>query len=174
MLPRWLLNKAWEIQTTVACSGWTTFIRQYIVVPYDSPVWSAISGGTPKELLKMFEKGLVSPFSMSPRGETLLHVSDVPMKRTMWWPGRLSANKFALYCRWDLIEHLVRIGLKLDAWNIRYDRCSQYYRWPAEGLSRRPRCIDLCYPTAPTTSSPALRLLGNSAPGLSSWWSPSR
>lgn len=74
--PQWLLGRAWDIQVSMACSGWTTFFRQYAVLPRDSLVFNTLRNEPREKLLDLFEKGLASPFSMDEEGWTLLHVGD--------------------------------------------------------------------------------------------------
>ncbi|KXX73485.1 hypothetical protein MMYC01_209131 [Madurella mycetomatis] len=71
--PKWLLNRAWDLQLSMASSGWTAVFRQYIVVPISSQVIHAIYDGSLADLMELFDKGLASPFSTTPDGWTLLH-----------------------------------------------------------------------------------------------------
>jgi hypothetical protein len=51
-------------------------------MPYRAKVFHIIQdGGTFDQLLELFDKGLASPFSVDPDGETLLHVSDTSFRQ---------------------------------------------------------------------------------------------
>ncbi|KAK0624770.1 hypothetical protein B0T17DRAFT_252429 [Bombardia bombarda] len=71
--PRWLLDKAWDLQVSVASSGWDVCLRQYITMPEDSPVFKYAFHGNLSELLELFAGGQASPFMFDKRGRTLLH-----------------------------------------------------------------------------------------------------
>ncbi|KAK4042343.1 hypothetical protein C8A01DRAFT_13999 [Parachaetomium inaequale] len=96
--PRWLLKKVWDIQISVACTGWNTVFRHYVVVPEDSQVFYEIKDGTLESLMELFDKGLASPFSVDRNGWTLLH--------------------YAVMHRLDFVEPLVRMGLDLSREDI--------------------------------------------------------
>lgn len=90
-LPRWLLNKAWDLQLLMACSGWTAHFRQYVVLPRNAEVFQVVKRGTSQRLLELFDKGLATPFCVDEYGRTLLH--------------------WAAYRRWDFVELLLQLGL---------------------------------------------------------------
>ncbi|SPQ26949.1 24cdb28b-fdde-462c-b0a5-5f1faf7bd1d2 [Thermothielavioides terrestris] len=95
--PQWLLKKAWDLQISMAYSGWKTCFRQYVVVPNDSEIWDVFRRSESEfdELLRLFNNGLASPFSMDTHGHTLLH--------------------WAISFRPEFIEPLLRIGLDFYA-----------------------------------------------------------
>lgn len=79
--PSWLMERAWEVQLSTACSGWKAFFRSYVVVPICSQVFSTLVSGTAEELFELFDKGLASPFSIRDQsGQTLLHVGQILLK----------------------------------------------------------------------------------------------
>jgi hypothetical protein len=89
-----LLNKAWDLQISAACSGWNFGFRTYAVIAdfFDMP-WleekvdsslyrpanvqflRTLHEGTLEELFKLFRDGLATPFLKDQHGNTLLHVS---------------------------------------------------------------------------------------------------
>jgi hypothetical protein len=72
--PKWLLRRSWEVQLSMAYSGWTFGIRSYVVLPQSSEVFQTLVHGTQDELFKLFREGRASPLSKDPNGNTLLHV----------------------------------------------------------------------------------------------------
>jgi hypothetical protein len=72
--PTWLLNRAWELQLSMASCGWTFGLRTYIEVPWDAEVFEVLEHGTLDELLKLFREGRASPYSQTDNDMTLLHV----------------------------------------------------------------------------------------------------
>ncbi len=73
--PHWLLKKSWELQVSIACSGWKASFRRYAVLPEDAEVFEVMHSGTLERLLELFSEGAASPFSVDRDGRTLLHVS---------------------------------------------------------------------------------------------------
>ncbi|KAL2122954.1 hypothetical protein VTJ04DRAFT_3409 [Mycothermus thermophilus] len=86
-----LFNKAWDLQISVACSGWNFGFRTYAVIPnfcdmpwleeeVDSTLYRpadiqflrTLQEGTLEELLKLFRDGLATPFMKDQWGGTLL------------------------------------------------------------------------------------------------------
>lgn len=72
--PTWLVNRAWRIQATKACFGWTFSPRTYNVIPPTSPVFRYVRNDDVRGLQDLFSNRLASPSDCDERGETLLHV----------------------------------------------------------------------------------------------------
>ena len=73
--PAWLVNRAWRIQATKACFGWTFSPRTYNVVPRNSPVFQCVRKDDVRGLQDLFSKRLASPSDCDEEDKTLLHVS---------------------------------------------------------------------------------------------------
>ena len=80
--PPWLLKKSWDLQVSMAYSGWKTCFRQYVMVPDDAEVIVVVEDGTFEKLLELFNDGAASPFSVDTEGRTLLHVSWIYLAPT--------------------------------------------------------------------------------------------
>ena len=72
--PRWLFAQSWDLQVSLAFSGWKAHFRQYVTVPNSAEVFHTVRHGTWEGLLGLFTAGLASPFSVNTYGDTLLHV----------------------------------------------------------------------------------------------------
>jgi hypothetical protein len=82
-LPRWLAPTIWEFHARRSISGWTFHLRSYAFRKWDSPVFDATRRRNIEELQHMFQSGEASPFDrVSDTGETLLHVSSIPMSES--------------------------------------------------------------------------------------------
>ncbi|KAK4098829.1 hypothetical protein N658DRAFT_211431 [Parathielavia hyrcaniae] len=84
-------SKAWDIQLLLACSGWTTHLRQYVVLSSQSKIFELVRDGTLEQLRRLFDEGRASPYSMDEDGYTLLH--------------------WAMAFRWGLVPALVEMGV---------------------------------------------------------------
>lgn len=74
-LPSWLANQAWDFCAKQAYNGWDIQLRQYVIIPENSPAFQCIEQRNARGLQELFSKREASPWSCDSKGWTLLHVS---------------------------------------------------------------------------------------------------
>lgn len=72
--PSWFFNKAWEISSLQAYSGWTFTLRSLNVIPFDSPIFRYSENGDLQALRDLFSQNVASPFDCNEYGRTALQV----------------------------------------------------------------------------------------------------
>ncbi|KAK3900893.1 hypothetical protein C8A05DRAFT_16847, partial [Staphylotrichum tortipilum] len=90
--PPWLLQRVWDVQISMACSGWNAVFTPYTVVPmsHNNQLIRTIRHGTFGQLLELFDKGLASPFVVDELDFSLIH--------------------YAMVFRTEFVERLVHLG----------------------------------------------------------------
>jgi hypothetical protein len=73
--PSWLSYTIWEVFVERATAGWTTTLRAYSIIPYDSAIFRACQRGDTSRMKQLFEGGFASPFDESRSGEGIFEVS---------------------------------------------------------------------------------------------------
>ncbi|KAI0839207.1 hypothetical protein F5Y06DRAFT_286714 [Hypoxylon sp. FL0890] len=73
--PMWLSRRSWELHCIRACGAWQLNLRCYLFVPYYSKAMGLARSrrGSPRDMQKLFDAGLASPYDRCEFGRTLLH-----------------------------------------------------------------------------------------------------
>ena len=74
--PAWLVNRAWAFHAIRARNGWDFYLRQYNVIPWESPVFEHAIWGNVTGLRDLFDNNQASPWDCDDDGSTPLHVGD--------------------------------------------------------------------------------------------------
>ncbi|KAH8199225.1 hypothetical protein TruAng_006631 [Truncatella angustata] len=72
--PWWLFGVtcAFEFNARRSLAGWDIRLRTYAVVPYNTPIWAAMSGGHVERARAIFDSRQASPFDVDELGRSLL------------------------------------------------------------------------------------------------------
>lgn len=73
--PMWLSQHSWELHSIKANGAWRCHLRSYSYIPwYSETIW-VICNGSSKDLQRLFDTGLASPYDRTLVGWTLLRVA---------------------------------------------------------------------------------------------------
>ncbi|KAI0881566.1 uncharacterized protein GGS22DRAFT_172473 [Annulohypoxylon maeteangense] len=75
--PTWLSLRSWELHSIKANGNWQFNLRSYSVVPRESRIVYLAMYGSPKDMQKLFDAGLASPYDRDEHGTTLLHSAHI-------------------------------------------------------------------------------------------------
>lgn len=74
-LPRWLASFNIELQALRRWGNWTYQLRHWRVISANSLLFELCQDGDLKNVQRLLGERLASPFDVSPKGHTVLHVS---------------------------------------------------------------------------------------------------
>ncbi|KAK6948976.1 hypothetical protein Daesc_009048 [Daldinia eschscholtzii] len=112
--PLWLSQRSWELHSNKALGAWKWNLKSYRVVPSNSKIIKLAQKGSPKDIQKLFDAGLASPYDRDERGWTLLHVSfthvDYFHHRISWLISWLLQYAVA-WSNFEMTKYLMAIGV---------------------------------------------------------------
>ncbi|KAI3319588.1 hypothetical protein HD806DRAFT_508535 [Xylariaceae sp. AK1471] len=116
-LPHWLSRRSWELQSSKANGCWKFIFRSYWILPNNSEVHLIAEKGRPKDLQRLFDLGLASPYDSCRRGLTLL-------------------DRAVAGSNFDMVRYLLSVGVdplgtnvrRIPAWRS-ISRASKDYRY---------------------------------------------
>ncbi|KAI0105938.1 hypothetical protein F4814DRAFT_452317 [Daldinia grandis] len=71
--PVWLSHRSWELHSIKANGAWQWNLRSYRLIPCNSEVISLSVRGSPKDIQRLFDAGLASPYDYTSGGLTILY-----------------------------------------------------------------------------------------------------
>ncbi|KAL4733711.1 ankyrin repeat-containing domain protein [Aspergillus similis] len=104
---QWLRLGIIELQALKQRGSWTYQLRHYHITPSDSLLFQLCSDGDLRNVQCLFSKCLVSPFDVSPNGQTVLHYA---------------ARSGSI----ELVKFLLQIGVDANAETIKGENALEY------------------------------------------------
>ncbi|KAI1803617.1 hypothetical protein F4811DRAFT_553696 [Daldinia bambusicola] len=89
--PLWLSRQSWELHSIKAFGAWQWNLTSYRLIPRNSEIYKSIEAGSLRDVQKLFEAGLASPYDRTDNGWTLLHYT-------------------VFYANFEMTKYLVDIG----------------------------------------------------------------
>ncbi|KAI1464187.1 uncharacterized protein F4812DRAFT_453064 [Daldinia caldariorum] len=89
--PLWLSRQSWELHSIKALGAWQWNLRSYRLIRRSSEICKSIEAGSLRDVQKLFEAGLASPYDRTGNGWTLRHYA-------------------VFYANFEMTKYLVDIG----------------------------------------------------------------